>query len=253
MFSVKEKTAFITGGTAGLGLATATRLVTAGAHVAIIGRREEGADIASEIGAIFIQADLTREEELTQALEQAERRLGKIDILFNNAGVENTGPTIEEADGTEFQRLFEINLKAPYNVLHYGAKYLNDGASIINTASAAGLLQMPGYSQYSALKAALISLTKTAALELAPRSIRVNAIAPGSIWSEMLPTDHPEVGIVKVLCPMERVGNPEEVAALVHFLASEDSRYISGAIINIDGGITAGFGYPLLAEVIQSS
>jgi len=252
MFNVKEKSTFITGGTSGLGLAAATRLVQAGARVIITGRREEGDVIARNIGADFVQADLTNKDELINALEQAERKIGQIDILFNNAGIENAGPTIEESDGEEFQRIFDIDLKAPYNIIHYGAKYLNDGASVINTTSVAGILQMPGYSQYSAVKAGLISLTKTAALELAPRRIRVNAIAPGSIWSEMLPEDHPEVGIVKILCPQERIGNPEEVAALVHFLSSDDSRYISGAIINIDGGLSAGFGYPLFEKITYS-
>lgn len=251
MFNVKEKVAFITGGTSGLGLAAAARLVQAGANVMITGRRTEGQKIAKKIGADFVRADLTHNGELIHALKTVERDLGKIDILFNNAGIENTGPTIEESDGEEFQRIFDINLKAPFNVLSYGAGYLNDGASIINTTSIAGVLQMPGYSQYSAVKAGLISLTKTAALELAPRRIRVNAIAPGSIWSEMLPEDHPEVGIVKILCPLERIGEAEEVAALVHFLASDDARYISGAVINIDGGIAAGFGYPLFEKVIQ--
>ncbi|QIB65297.1 SDR family oxidoreductase [Kineobactrum salinum] len=187
MFSLQAKVAFITGGTAGIGLATAKRLRAAGAEVIIVGRREAGRTLAAELGATFLQADLTREEELVAALAQARERFGGMDILFNNAGVENTGPTIEEAGPEQLQTLFDADLKAPYAVLHHGAALVRDGGSIINTASVAGMMQMPGYAQYSAVKAALISLTRTAALELAPRGIRVNAICPGSVWSEMLP------------------------------------------------------------------
>lgn len=251
MFSLQAKVAFITGGTAGIGLATAKRLRAAGAEVMIVGRREAGQALATELGATFLQADVTREEELTAALAQARERFGGVDILFNNAGIENTGPTIEEAGPEQLQTLFDADLKAPYAVLHHGAALVRDGGSIINTASVAGMMQMPGYAQYSAVKAALISLTRTAALELAPRGIRVNAICPGSVWSEMLPPDHPEVAIVKMLCPQQRICEPEEVAALVHFLAADDCRYISGAAIPIDGGLTAGLGYPLLTKLMS--
>jgi NAD(P)-dependent dehydrogenase (short-subunit alcohol dehydrogenase family) len=251
MFNVSDKIAFITGGTAGIGLATASRLSEAGANVTILGRREAGSDTARDIGARFIRTDVTVEAELIAALDAVRNDHGPIDLIFNNAGIENSGPTIEESDVAEFQRLIEIDLKAPYNVIRHGATRMRDGGSIVNTSSTAGLTQLPGYSQYSAVKAALISLTRSAALELAPRGIRVNAICPGSVWSEMLPQDHPEVEIVKVLCPGERIGEPEEVAALVHFLAADDCRYLTGAAIPIDGGLLSGFGYPLLEKVLS--
>lgn len=250
MFGLDDKTAFITGGTAGIGLATAQRFGRAGARVVIVGRRSEGKEIAAQFGAHFIQADVTEEQQLLEALDGAVEEFGPIDILFNNAGIENTGPTIEESGNDEFQRLIDIDLKAPYAVLHHGASRMRDGGSIINTSSVAGMFQFPGYSQYSAVKSAIISLTKSAALELAPRNIRVNAICPGSVWSEMLPPDHPEVDIAKVTCPLERICEAEEVAALVHFLAADDCRYINGAAIPIDGGLTSGLGYPLLEKVL---
>lgn len=246
MFSVKDKVIFITGGTAGIGLATAKRLAAADAKVVIVGRRDNGHTIANSISATFLQADVTNEKELVDALDQTVEQFGPIDVLFNNAGIENSGPTIEEAGLAEFQRLIDIDLKAPYALLHHGPKRMRDGGSIINTASDAGLTQVPGYAQYSAAKAAIISLSKTAALELAPRGIRVNAICPGPVWSEMLPPNHPEVEWAKALSPQERIGEPEEVAALVHFLACDDCRYITGAAISIDGGSTAGFSYPVL-------
>lgn len=245
-FNVAGKSCFITGGTAGIGLATAQRLVAAGARVTISGRRAAGQAIADSIGARFAALDVTDTQGLAAALQATAATQGALDILFNNAGTENTGPTIEEADAGSFQRLLDLNLIAAYNTLHHGAPCMADGGSIINTASVAAMTTMPGYAQYGASKAAVVSLTRTAALELAPRGIRVNAICPGSIWSEMLPEDHPEVAAVKVLCPAARIGEAGEVAALVHFLASDDSRYVSGAVIPIDGGLSAGFGYPLL-------
>jgi 3alpha(or 20beta)-hydroxysteroid dehydrogenase len=251
VFNVRDKIAFITGGTAGIGLATASRLSEAGSIVTILGRRQTGSDVANEIGARFIQTDVTVEAELTAALDAVRNTHGPIDLIFNNAGIDNTGPTIEESDVAEFQRVIEINLKAPYNVIRHGAARMRDGGSIVNTSSVAGLTQLPGYSQYSAVKAAVISLTRSAALELAPRGIRVNAICPGSIWSEMLPQDHPEVELIKVLSPAKRVGEAEEVAALVHFLVSDDCRYLTGTAIPIDGGLLSGFGYPLLEKVLS--
>jgi NAD(P)-dependent dehydrogenase (short-subunit alcohol dehydrogenase family) len=246
MFNVKAKAALVTGGTSGIGLATARRLVDAGARVAIVGRRPNGAALADSLGALFFRADITQEDGLLQALDGAREALGPLEVLFNNAGRENTGATIGEADAAEFQRLIDLNLKAVYNVLRHGPARMADGGAIVNTASLAATLHVPGYAQYSATKAAVLALTRSAALELAPRRIRVNAICPGSIWSEMLTPEHPEAGLVEAICPLGRIGDPEEVAALVHYLVSDDARYVTGAAIAIDGGVGAGFGYPLL-------
>ncbi len=240
MFSLENKNAFIIGGTAGIGLATARRFALAGAKVVIVGRRDAKA-LANEFDGVAIRADVANETELKAAFEQAEAELGKLDIVMNNAGIENTGPMIDESDADEFQRIIDINLKAVYNGLRYGPGHMNDGGVIINTSSDAALFGLPGYSQYAATKAAVLSLTQNAAMELVTRKIRVNAICPGSVWSEMLPKDHPEVAIVEKLCPMGRIGEPEEVAALCHFLAADDCQYITGQAISIDGGISAGY------------
>jgi NAD(P)-dependent dehydrogenase (short-subunit alcohol dehydrogenase family) len=137
--------------------------------------------------------------------------------------------------------LLEVNLKAVYNGLRFAPPHMNDGGSIINTASDAATYSLPGYSQYSATKAAVCSLTRVAAMELVPRGIRVNAICPGSVWSEMVEPDDPEVAITESLSPMGRVGEPEEIAALCHFLAAPDCRYMTGQSIYADGGNTVGF------------
>jgi 3-oxoacyl-[acyl-carrier protein] reductase len=124
------------------------------------------------------------------------------------------------------------------------------GGSVINISSIAARLGAPGYGQYAASKAAVESLTRTAALELAPRDIRVNAIAPGTIETAMVPPDHPERKIIAAFCPLGRPGAPEDVAALAHFLASSESAYITGQVFVVDGGMTAGLGVRALELAI---
>ncbi len=240
MFALDGKKAFITGGTSGIGLAAARRFARAGANVAIVGRRDAAA-LARDFDGVSVRADVADEEQLRSALALAEEKLGKLDILVNNAGVENSGPRINDSDAEEFQRVIDINVKAVYNGLRYGPAHMNDGGSIINTASLAGRIGLPGYCQYGATKAAVISMTQNAAMELVPRKIRVNAVCPGSVWSEMLPPDHPEVALTEKFCPMGRIGETEEIAALFHFLAAPDCAYMTGQAIVVDGGISAGF------------
>ena len=249
MFDISGKTAFITGGTSGIGLAIARRFATAGVRVCIVGRRD-GKALAEEIGGLAIQADVADESQLRGAIETAAKELGKLDIMINNAGIENSGPTIEEQDADEFQRAIDINLKAVYNGLHYGPRHMNDGGCIINMSSTASSLGVPGYGQYGATKAAVNQLTKNSALELVGRKIRVNAVAPGSVWSEMLPKGHPEVPLTETLAPMGRIGEPEEVAGLCHFLASPEAAYITGQIIYMDGGITVGLSVRMLESLL---
>ena len=250
MFSLKNKNAFITGGTSGIGLATAKRFTAAGAKVVIVGRRD-ATEIAKEFGGIFIKADVTVTSQIEAAFEQAEQAIGKLDIVMNNAGIDNNGPLIDESDVEDFQSLIDINLKSVYSGLLYGPRHMNDGGTIINTASVAGQLGLPGYAQYAATKAAVISLTQNAAMELVARNICVNAICPGSVWTEALPADHPEVEIAKGLCPLGRIGEPEEVAALCHFLAAPDCHYITGQAITIDGGISAGFAMHTIESLLS--
>ncbi|HEY0938945.1 MAG TPA: SDR family oxidoreductase [Steroidobacter sp.] len=250
MFSLSGMTAAITGGTSGIGEAVAARFAAAGARVVIIGRRD-GRDIARRSGAIAaIRADCASEDQVARALNEARDVLGQeLDVLVNNAGVENTGPMIADATATELQRVFDINTFAVFYGLKYGPLVLKDGGSIINTASVAALMGIPGYSQYSASKAAVISLTRSAAVELAPRGIRVNAVCPGSVFTPMLPPDHPEVPLAMQMCPLGRVGTTDEVVGAYHFLAAAESRYITGQALAVDGGIVAGVSLGTLEAV----
>ncbi len=251
MFSLNGLTAAITGGTSGIGEAVAARFTAAGARVVIIGRRD-GSEVARRTGAIAaVRADCALETEVSRALHEARDALGeKLDVLVNNAGVENTGPMIGEATVEELQRVFAINTFAVFHGLKHGPLVMKDGGSIINTASIAALLGIPGYSQYSASKAAVISLTRSAAVELAPRSIRVNAVCPGSVFTPMLPEDHPEVPIATRMAPLGRVGTTDEVVGVYHFLAAAESRYVTGQALAVDGGVVAGVSLGTLEAVM---
>lgn len=253
MFNVSGKNAFITGGTSGIGLATAKRLKAAGAHITICGRRDDGHRIAREIGAEFAQFDISQEDALQDALALCRRAHGDIDFVFNNAGFMDAGPRIADAGPDVFRKVVETNLISVYGVLHAAPKHMSEGGSIVNTSSIAAIQTAVGYSRYAATKAAVSSLTKSAALELAPRGIRVNAVAPGSVWTEMLPPDDPEVIVAKVISPFSSIGEPDDVAALAHYLASNEARHVTGSIFTIDAGATAGLGLPLLGLIFGRS
>ncbi|MFV0278269.1 MAG: SDR family NAD(P)-dependent oxidoreductase [Parahaliea sp.] len=160
MFDITGKAAFITGGTAGIGLACAQRFIDAGAWVMIVGHRDGGARIAEQIGAAFHRVDVQRETDIVAALDAAVVAFDAIDIVLNNAGVGNTGPTIEESPAADFKGLINYDLKAPYAVMHQVPSRMRDGGTIINTASIAGQVQLSGHSQYSAVKDGVNSLTK---------------------------------------------------------------------------------------------
>ncbi|HEY6644139.1 SDR family oxidoreductase [Povalibacter sp.] len=250
MFSLKGMTAAITGGTSGIGEAVAARFTAAGARVVIIGRRD-GSEVARRTGAIAaVRADCSAEAEVSRALHDARDALGEnLDVLVNNAGVENTGPMIADATVEELNRVFAINTFAVFHGLKQGARVMKDGGSIINTASIAALLGIPGYSQYSASKAAVVSLTRSAAVELAPRGIRVNSVCPGSVFTPMLPQDHPEVPVAARMSPLGRVGTTDDMVGVYHFLASAESRYMTGQALVVDGGIVAGVSLGTLEAV----
>ncbi|MBK6452973.1 MAG: SDR family oxidoreductase [Steroidobacteraceae bacterium] len=254
MFSLKGMTAAITGGTSGIGEAVAARFVAAGARVVIIGRRD-GAEVARKVGAVAaVRADCSQEREIARALQEARNLLGEdLDVLVNNAGIENTGPMIADATGEELNRIFAINTFAVFHGLKYGQALLKDGASVINTASIAADLGVPGYSQYSASKAAVLSLTRSAAVELAPRKIRVNSVCPGSVFTPMLPLDHPEVPLTSRMCPLGRIGTTDDVVGVYHFLASRESSYISGQALAVDGGLLAGVSLGTLEAVAMAA
>lgn len=246
MNRLEGKVAVVTGGNSGIGLATAKRLQEEGARVAISGRSKKTLDEAVRTignGALAVQADVARLADVDRLYTEVSEKLGKIDVLFVNAGVAKFAPLAETSESL-YDEQFDINIKGAYFTLQKALPFLNDGASIILNTSVADSTGNAGTSAYSATKAAMRSLARTSAAELAERGIRVNTVAPGPILTPIfgrtgLPKetiDEWAKGVVAKV-PMKRFGHPEEVASTVAFLASQDASYITGVEINVDGGL----------------
>jgi NAD(P)-dependent dehydrogenase (short-subunit alcohol dehydrogenase family) len=243
---LEGKVAVVTGGNSGIGLAAARRLQQEGAKVAISGRSRETLDAAVKTignGVLAVQADVAVLAEIDKLYAEVSRKFGKIDVLFVNAGVGKFAPLSGTSENL-YDELFDINVKGAYFSIQKALPYLNDGASIILNTSVADNKGMIGGSAYAATKAAMRSLARTAAAELAERGIRVNTVAPGPILTPLFDrTGMPKEAVdefaksLVAKVPMKRFGKPEEVAGTVAFLASEDASYITGVEINVDGGL----------------
>jgi NAD(P)-dependent dehydrogenase (short-subunit alcohol dehydrogenase family) len=246
MARLDGKVAVVTGGNSGIGLATAKRLREEGARIAITGRNKKTLDDAVKAigdGVVAVQADVSKLSDLDKLYAVIAERLGKIDILFVNAGVAKFVPLAETSENT-YDEQFDINIKGAYFTIQKALPLLNDGASIILNTSVVDSTGMVGASAYAATKAALRSLARTAAAELVSRGIRVNTVAPGPIETPIIERaglskeaiDQFASNIIAQV-PMKRFGQPEEVAGTVAFLASQDASYITGVEINVDGGL----------------
>jgi len=246
MKRLEGKVALVTGGNSGIGLASAKRLQEEGAHVAISGRSRKTLDEALKSignGTVAIQADVSKPADLDALYAEVSQKLGKIDVLFVNAGVATFAPIADTSEGT-YDQMFGINIRGAYFTIQKALPYLNDGASIILNTSVVSTKGTAGTSAYAATKAALRSLARTAASELVGRGIRVNAVAPGPIETPIFGrTGLPQAAIdefakgISAQVPMKRFGTSDEVAGTVAFLASSDSSYITGEEIHVDGGL----------------
>lgn len=241
MGRIEKKVAVVLGGAKGIGLAISQRLAAEGAVTWFTSRREEDLQNAkSKISgtAIALQADVSQKNELSRIMQTVAEKSAQIDILIINAGMSEYAP-LEEVSEQHFDQTFGLNVRSPVFALQAALPLLKPGSSVVLIGSIADVLGTHGYGVYSASKAALRSFARTWTRELAARGIRVNVVAPGPVDTEMMAATSEEVrkGLTSAI-PLGRMGQPEEVANAAFFLASDESRYIAGAEICVDGGMT---------------
>lgn len=244
MNTLQGKTAVVTGGNSGIGYASAEKLKAKGANVIITGRSEERvAKAAEKLGVRGIVADVTSLDAIDNLVNEVKESHGNVDVLFVNAGIFAPAP-VGQITEEMFDHQLGINFKGAVFTTEKFLPILNDGASVINLSSINAYTGMPNTAIYAATKAALNSYTRTAATELAPRKIRVNAVNPGPVETPIFgKTGMPEEqlnGLATAMqerIPLKRFGQPEDVANLVVFLASDEASFITGSEYNVDGGM----------------
>ena len=247
MKKLAGKIALITGGTTGIGQEAARLFHEEGARVFITGRSEQTLAEAKKLlpdGITAIQSDASRLEDIDELAATLKEKAGRIDVLYVNAGVAKFMP-FESITPEIFDDMFATNMRGAYFTIQKLLPLLGDGSSIVLTTSIAADLGMANSSAYSATKAALSSLARTLSNELAPRGIRVNEVSPGIIETPIfaklgMPADQVEgmKGMMTDMVPIKRMGAPEEVAKAALFLASDDSSYVTGIDLTVDGGVT---------------
>lgn len=249
MSTMTNKVALITGGTSGIGRASALEFAKNGARVVVSGRREkEGQETVGLVlkaggQAAFVRADVSKESDVAGMVEFTLAKFGRLDYAFNNAGVEQLPEPLLKTSEAIYDQVMDINVKGVWlSIKHQVAAMLRSGGgAIVNNASVAGLIGMGGVSVYVASKHAVIGLTKSIALEFAKEKIRVNAVAPGGVETPMFDrflTVVPREAMMN-MHPIGRAGVPEEIAAGAVWLCSDAASFVTGHTLTIDGGFTA--------------
>ena len=248
----RDQVAIVTGGAGGIGSAVARRLLQDGARVALVDRDAALLEKARELGSVLtIVADVSQAEDVAAYVGRTLEHFGRIDLLFNNAGIEGRVANIVDSDVADFDKVMAVNVRGVYLGLREVLRVLQrqgDGGAIVNTASIAGLRGAAGIAAYIASKHAVIGLTRTAAQEAAGFGVRVNAVAPGYIDTRMIralnvarspenPQASREAMIARV--PLRRYGSADEVANLVTWLLSKEASYITGSVHVVDAGVTS--------------
>ena len=239
--SLDGKVALVTGGSRGIGAAISRELAKAGAKVALNYRAgQEAADeVAGEIGGLAVRADVSKPEEVQALIERVEGELGDIDALVNNAGV-TRDTLIARMTDDDWQIVIDTNLRGTFNTSRAVSRKMlrRRAGSIVNLSSVVGVHGNPGQANYAASKAGIIGLTKALARELGSRGVRVNAIAPGYISTELTDVLNDEQrGLILQNTPLGRLGEPEDVARAVRFLCSDEAAFITGEVLLVDGGL----------------
>lgn len=262
MQSLGGRVAIVTGGTSGIGAATVRELVRAGARVMIAGIDDDaGAALVGEVrgavgvgGVRYCRADVTRSEDLGALMAATESAFGRLDVLVNNAGIGNYGQT-PDLDESQWRRVLAVNLDAIFLACKVAIPVMRrqGGGAIVNVASISGMAADYGFTAYAASKGGVINYTRALALDHARDNIRVNAVCPGLVDTPLtagtLAIDAVREGWSRQI-PLGRPGRPEEVGKLIRFLASDDASYMTGAIVPVDGGITAWTGQPNMTALL---
>ena len=259
VFSVEGRRVAITGGTAGIGLAVAEHLTEAGARVAITGRRSSGEAIAEQIGATFVHMDVTDGVSVTRGFETIGARFGHLDALILNAGIDAHHGEAGELDLAVFQRVVDVNMLGVVRCLNSGVALVRDHGSVVVTSSPAGSVALPGMAAYAASKAALDHLVRVWALELGHRHVRVNAVLPGIVESDLGSdsqagdgacadeSSRPDIEMIRRMTANGVYRRAREMGPVLHFLVSDASETLTGSLVGCHDGISIGYNRAIMA------
>ncbi|RUL56881.1 MULTISPECIES: SDR family NAD(P)-dependent oxidoreductase [Lysinibacillus] len=244
MAKLQDKVAVITGGASGIGAATAKLFVSEGAKVVLVDLNEEkGQAFAQELTsqgaeALFVKANITSEEEVANVFKTTVETFGKVDVVFNNAGIGRVHSS-HDLEYSEWRNTVNVDLDGVFLVAREAIREFlkTGGGTMVNTASMYGWVGSPGSAAYNAAKGGVINLTRSLALEYAEQNIRINALCPGFIDTPIIPEESKQV--LASMTPMKRLGQSEEMAKAVLFMASDDSSFMTGNTLTVDGGYTA--------------
>lgn len=248
---MNNKVALITGATAGIGEITAHLLAERGVKIALSGRRKElGEKVVNAIKAkggeaVFFESSVDDEKQVRDLVRAVVAKYGRLDMAVNNAGISNETKALAESNTDNYQAMLQTNVMGVYLCMKYEIEQMlrNGGGAIVNLASIAGLNGIPWSGPYASTKHAVVGLTKSAALDYATQKIRINAVAPGAIKTDIIVNSIKQgtydENMIRQMHPMDRMGNPEEIGYGIRWLLSDEASFVTGHVLNIDGGFQA--------------